>query len=201
MHGLMRELCVRSPMAATAALHRDRASPGATARSAAGSGPLALGRNRTPADAFGAVYQGGGRVPSFRSSAGSELTKPGPAWAEERVANNVQSGEGQGRATEHASNMVDEAKAFTSALSDSVTDFSESIDLRGRVQRAPLAMVGAAAGVGYVLGGGLFSPTTRRLLKVGIVAVVLPFVKRQLATMAGSASPTTVHDRPPPPSF
>jgi hypothetical protein len=118
------------------------------------------------------------------------------------VASNMQSGEAQAGATEHASNMVDEAKAFTSALSESVTNFSESIDLRGRVQRAPLAMVGAAVGVGYVLGGGLFSSTTGRLLKVGIAAIVLPFVKRQLATMAGSAtSSTPAHDRSASPSF
>jgi hypothetical protein len=111
------------------------------------------------------------------------------------VATNVESQGTQSGAVEHATNVVEEAKAFTSAVSESVTSFSESIDLRGRVQRAPIAMVGAALGIGYLLGGGLFSATTRRLLKAGIGAAVVPFVTRQLRAMAGTASTTAVGDR------
>ncbi len=36
------------------------------------------------------------------------------------------------------------------------------------VQERPLAAVGAALGIGYVLGGGLFSKTTGRLLSIGL---------------------------------
>jgi hypothetical protein len=84
--------------------------------------------------------------------------------------------------------MVDEARAFGSAISSSATNFSQAVDLRGRVQRHPIAMVAAAAGVGYVLGGGLFSPTTGRLLKLGLRLAIIPFVKNQLSIMAGAAA-------------
>jgi hypothetical protein len=98
--------------------------------------------------------------------------------------------------------VAEEAKAFTSAISETVTSFSESIDLRGRVQRAPIAMVGAALGIGYLLGGGLFSATTRRLLKAGIGVGLMPFVTRQLRAMAGTASTGAAGDRPAaPPAF
>lgn len=93
-------------------------------------------------------------------------------------------GSGTG-AVHHASKAFEEAKAFTDAVSSTATNFSKAVDLRGRVQRNPIAMVCVAAGVGYVLGGGLFSPTTARLLKVGMRLAIIPFVKSQLATMAG----------------
>jgi len=95
--------------------------------------------------------------------------------------------EGRG-GVKHANKMVDEAKAFTRAVSENVNSFSESVDLRGRVQRAPIGMVSAALGIGYVLGGGLFSPVTRRLLKLGAGMILVPFVKKQLAVMAGSSA-------------
>jgi hypothetical protein len=84
--------------------------------------------------------------------------------------------------------MVDEARALGSAISSSATNFSQAVDLRGRVQRHPIGMVLAAAGIGYVLGGGLFSPTTGRLLRLGLRLAIIPFVKNQLSIMAGSAA-------------
>ena len=93
-----------------------------------------------------------------------------------------------GGAVHHASKAFEEAKAFTDAVSSTATNFSQAVDLRGRVQRNPIAMVCVAAGVGYVLGGGLFSPTTARLLKIGMRLAIIPFVKSQLATMAGQVA-------------
>ncbi len=88
-------------------------------------------------------------------------------------------------AVHHASKAFEEAKAFTDAVSSTATNFSQAVDLRGRVQRNPVAMVCVAAGIGYVLGGGLFSPTTARLLKIGVRLALIPFVKSQLSNMAG----------------
>jgi hypothetical protein len=88
-------------------------------------------------------------------------------------------------AFDHAKKAVDEARAFKEAVSSRAQSFSESVDLRGRVQRNPLAMVAAAAGLGYVLGGGLFSPMTGRILRYGIRIAILPFLKNQLEAMAG----------------
>lgn len=84
----------------------------------------------------------------------------------------------------HAQRMVEEARAFKSSLSESASKLGDSIDLRGRVQRNPFGMVLAAAGVGYLLGGGLFSPLTGRLVKVGIRLALVPFVKNQLGAVA-----------------
>jgi hypothetical protein len=90
-----------------------------------------------------------------------------------------------GKTFEHASRMVEEARAFGSSLSSQAQTFSESVDLRGRVQRNPIGMVLAAAGIGYVLGGGLFSPMTSRLLKIGVRLALVPVIKSQLGAMAG----------------
>jgi len=86
----------------------------------------------------------------------------------------------------HARKAVDEARAFTDAVRSQAQSFSESIDLRGRVQRNPIGMAAAAAGLGYVLGGGLFSPLTGRLLKYGVRIALIPFLKNQLIAMAGA---------------
>jgi hypothetical protein len=88
-------------------------------------------------------------------------------------------------AFEHAKAAASEAKAFKEAVSSSVENFTNSIDLRGRLQRHPIGLVCAALGVGYVLGGGLFSPFTSRLLKVGIRLAIIPLVKSQLSAIVG----------------
>jgi cation transporter-like permease len=93
-------------------------------------------------------------------------------------------GTDNGKTFEHASRMVDEARAFGSSLSSQAQTFTESLDLRGRVQRNPIGMVLAAAGIGYVLGGGLFSSMTSRLLKVGIRLALVPVIKSQLGAMS-----------------
>jgi len=92
--------------------------------------------------------------------------------------------EGQG-AMDHGRRMVEEARAFKDALGSRADSFTKTIDLRGRVERNPIGMVLAAAGVGYVLGGGLFSPLTGRLFRVGLRLALIPLVKSQLSNIAG----------------
>jgi len=55
------------------------------------------------------------------------------------------------------------------------------------VQRHPYALVAAALGVGYVLGGGLFSSLTFRVLGIGVRVAAVPLVKQQLLGLAGAA--------------
>ena len=93
-------------------------------------------------------------------------------------------GSANGGPIHHAKAVVEEARAFGSSLSSSASGFSDALDLRGRVQRTPFGMVLAAAGIGYVLGGGLFSPLTGRLVKVGIRLALIPLVKSQLGAVA-----------------
>lgn len=68
-----------------------------------------------------------------------------------------------------------------------VADFGQRLDLRGRVERRPYGMLLAAVGVGYVLGGGLFTPLTGRIVKLGLRLAALPIVKDELIGMAESA--------------
>jgi hypothetical protein len=94
--------------------------------------------------------------------------------------------EGQGEVFEHAKRAVEEARAFGSAVSGSVENLGRTLDLRGRVDRHPIGMMFAAMGVGYVLGGGLFSPTTARLLKIGIRLALVPIIKSQIGAFTGN---------------
>jgi len=94
--------------------------------------------------------------------------------------------EGDGEVFEHAKRAVEEAKAFGSAVSGSMENFSRTLDLRGRVERHPIGMMFAALGVGYVLGGGLFSPLTGRLVRVGMRLALVPLIKSQIGVLTGS---------------
>jgi hypothetical protein len=67
------------------------------------------------------------------------------------------------------------------------TQLNDSLDLKGRVERHPYGTLLAALGVGYVLGGGLFTPLTASLLRLGVRLAALPFVKDELLSMAEQA--------------
>ena len=70
---------------------------------------------------------------------------------------------------------------------DSVSDISNALDIQGRVKRNPYGTVAAAVGIGYVLGGGLFSPLTARIvglgLRIGLRLAVLPLLKQEMAEL------------------
>jgi len=85
-----------------------------------------------------------------------------------------------GHLNDSAHQLLDEARS-------TFEDLGQAIDLRGRVNRHPYAMVAAAVGVGYVLGGGLFSSLTFRLLGLGVRAAAVPMVKQQLLGLAEAA--------------
>jgi hypothetical protein len=85
-----------------------------------------------------------------------------------------------GHLNDSAHQLLDEARS-------TFEDLGQAIDLRGRVNRHPYAMVAAAVGVGYVLGGGLFSSLTFRLLGLGVRVAAVPLVKQQLLGLAEAA--------------
>ena len=70
---------------------------------------------------------------------------------------------------------------------DSVSDIGDALDIQGRVQRNPYGTVAAAIGIGYVLGGGLFTPLTARIvglgLRIGLRLAVLPLLKQEMAEL------------------
>lgn len=58
------------------------------------------------------------------------------------------------------------------------------IDLVGRIQRHPYQTLLLAAGVGYVLGGGLFTRLTLNALRVGLRVAAIPIVRREILVAA-----------------
>src|SRR5258708_38232731 len=87
---------------------------------------------------------------------------------------------------QHAKVMVDEAKAFGRSLSQSANGFSAAVDLRGRILRNPLGMMAAGLSLGDLLGGGLCTPLTEKIVRVGLRVAILPLVRGPLMTMAGA---------------
>jgi hypothetical protein len=62
-------------------------------------------------------------------------------------------------------------------------------DWRARVRRHPYAMLAAATGVGYLLGGGLFSRSTARIVgfaaSVGARLLAVPIIRDELLGLVG----------------
>jgi hypothetical protein len=73
-------------------------------------------------------------------------------------------------------------------------------DLKTQFDQHPYGALAAAVGVGYVLGGGFFTPLTERLaklmLKAGIRAALVPFVA---ARLTGLLAPVSSKETAPPP--
>ncbi|MCY1015159.1 hypothetical protein [Pyxidicoccus sp. MSG2] len=80
-----------------------------------------------------------------------------------------------------------EAQQLWTDARGAVTDLGQTLDLRGRVERNPYGMIAAAVGVGYLLGGGLFTPLTARIVRLGVRLAALPLVKDELLGMAEQA--------------
>jgi len=83
--------------------------------------------------------------------------------------------------------LNDSAQQLLEEARSTFEDLGAAIDLRGRVQRHPYGMVAAALGLGYVLGGGLFSGLTFRVMSLGVRLAAIPLVKQQLLGLAGAA--------------
>ena len=86
-------------------------------------------------------------------------------------------------------------KPTESSLVDLVRDI---VDIGGRVERIPYGMMAGAMGAGFVLGGGLFTRLTERLvgaaLRVGVMAA-LPRLEKEFGRCVGrtaqAASPSS----------
>src|SRR3954470_3981203 len=73
---------------------------------------------------------------------------------------------------------------------DSFSDFSDAVDLKGRVNRNPYGTAAAALGIGYVRGGGLFPRLSARIVRmrvrIGMRLAVLPLLKQEVAEVLES---------------
>ncbi|HTA19280.1 MAG TPA: hypothetical protein VK989_08305 [Polyangia bacterium] len=70
-----------------------------------------------------------------------------------------------------------------------------ALEVRAFVEAHPIGAVATALGVGYVLGGGLFTRLTSKLvglgLRLGVQFAVVPMLERELAGLAGNLGKTT----------
>jgi len=69
-----------------------------------------------------------------------------------------------------------------------VAELKRAAAIDERVNRNPYGSVAAALGIGYVLGGGIFTPLTSRIvalgLRIGIRLAVLPMLKDEISVLA-----------------
>ena len=84
--------------------------------------------------------------------------------------------------------MSGSAQQAWSRTRDAIGDIKGTLDIDGRVGRHPYGTIAAAVGIGYVLGGGLFSRLSARILglglRVGLRLAVLPLIKDELLGLA-----------------
>ena len=77
-----------------------------------------------------------------------------------------------------------------------------ALDVRAFVEAHPVGAVATALGVGYVLGGGLFTRLTSKLiglsLRFGVQFALLPVLERELTGLAGNLGKTIKGDDPEP---
>lgn len=83
---------------------------------------------------------------------------------------------------------------FVESTKASLHNLEEKIQLQQRVETHPWRTLGVALAAGYVVGGGLFSPLTARLLglglRIGLRAAALPMIRQELYSLAGSIRDT-----------
>jgi hypothetical protein len=86
-----------------------------------------------------------------------------------------------GKRVDHVSQTAEQAWSKTK-------DAISSVDIKGRVRKNPYGSLAAAVGIGYVLGGGIFTPLTARIvgvgLRLGMRLALLPLLKQELFELA-----------------
>lgn len=93
---------------------------------------------------------------------------------------------GKGKAdelVEHTRELRHNARQVADDLRHIYSSASDRVNLGQLYRQNPYMMLGVAAGVGYLLGGGLFTPFTSRLLRIGTRAVLIPLATAQLDKM------------------
>lgn len=71
-----------------------------------------------------------------------------------------------------------------------VKSLQEDNPLGRTYQQNPYAILAGAAGLGYLIGGGLRTPFTRRIVKMGMRAVLIPLVATQVKAFIQPQAPS-----------
>ena len=115
-----------------------------------------------------------------------------PTESHTRAANGQREEKAAGTALKRAANRLsDDDDDVRSRVRGAVDEVSRSLDLKGRIERNPYGTLAGAIGLGYVLGGGFFTPLTGRLVslgfKLGVRLAVLPLLNDQIANVLSDA--------------
>jgi hypothetical protein len=98
---------------------------------------------------------------------------------------NSSNGHGQSGGTDWVS---DSAHKVYDRTRGAVSELKRAAAIDERVGRHPYGSVAAALGIGYVLGGGLFTPLTSRIvalgLRIGVRLAFLPMLKDEISVLA-----------------
>jgi len=65
-------------------------------------------------------------------------------------------------------------------IAEAASELYERLDIGRQLQEHPYRTLAIAAGIGYVLGGGLFTPLTGTLLRIGARAAMLPMLQNTI---------------------
>lgn len=81
-----------------------------------------------------------------------------------------------------------ETAQLRETVRDAAASMGRKVNVSGFVNDHPYQALGIALGVGYVLGGGLFSRFTGRLVRLGLRFAVLPALKDEVASLLQTAA-------------
>lgn len=80
--------------------------------------------------------------------------------------------------------LLEQAKAFAKDANSALNGVADALGVTPHVEKNPYGLVAAALGIGYVVGGGLLTPTTARLLRLGMKLASVPVVQDKLLEVA-----------------
>lgn len=84
--------------------------------------------------------------------------------------------------------VIDDSKQLADDMRQAAQKASPTRALGKYYQENPYAVLAGAAGVGYLLGGGVFTPFSKRMLKIGMKALVIPMAASQLRNLSPDES-------------
>lgn len=99
---------------------------------------------------------------------------------------NGQGGSHSAGTRERVSQIRDNARSVVDDSRSVITDGIATVT--DRMTTHPYQTMLIAAGVGYLLGGGLFTGLTVRLLRTGIRMAAMPLVRNELVNLASSVT-------------
>ncbi len=89
-------------------------------------------------------------------------------------------GDGAEKVVRHARGIGEELGGLAEAVGEMVGTARTRIDFDRRMREEPMKTLLIAAGIGYVAGGGFFTPFTGRMLRLGARLWLIPAVRNQL---------------------